>query len=87
MPRRPDTLSLRAQEYFLLRLALVQARIDAGLTQKALAKQLGRATSYVSKYETGERKLRIGYFVKICDVLDLDARREIMRVLRPEAFE
>lgn len=80
-------LSLRAQDYFVLRLALVQARIDAGLTQAALAKKLGRAQSHVSKYETGERKLSIGYFLKICDVLDLDARREIMRVLRPDAFE
>lgn len=51
------------------------------------SKQLGRASAYVSKYETDERKLRIGYFLKICDVLDLDARHEVMRAPRPEAFE
>lgn len=36
---------------------LRQARIDAGLTQSALAERLGKPQSYVSKAELGERRL------------------------------
>jgi transcriptional regulator with XRE-family HTH domain len=32
-------------------------KIEAGLTQVALSQALGRAQSYVSKYEANERKL------------------------------
>jgi transcriptional regulator with XRE-family HTH domain len=36
---------------------LRQIRVDAGLTQKELAKMLGKPQSYVSKAEVGERRL------------------------------
>lgn len=34
-------------------------RLEAGLTQEEVARRLGKPQSYVSKYETGERKLDI----------------------------
>lgn len=36
---------------------LKQVRCDAGLTQTDLAAKLGRAQSYVSDYERGQRRL------------------------------
>ena len=42
-----------------LRKILVQARHDAGLTQVALAKKLGRPQSFVSKCESGERRVDV----------------------------
>lgn len=41
----------------LFRDLLRQVRRDAGITQKELAKKLGKPQSYVSKAEMGERRL------------------------------
>jgi transcriptional regulator with XRE-family HTH domain len=48
-----------------LRELLVRARKDAKLTQADVAERLGKPQSYVSKYETGERRLDI---VELIDV-------------------
>lgn len=37
-----------------LREALIRARQDSGLTQKALAEKLGTNQAYISSYETGK---------------------------------
>ncbi|MGA8221904.1 MAG: helix-turn-helix transcriptional regulator [Candidatus Acidiferrales bacterium] len=44
-----------AYKRFLAR--LVQARRDAGLTQVEVAKRLGKAHSFLSKCELGERRV------------------------------
>ena len=38
---------------------LKKARIEAGLDQKEVAKLLGRSQSYVSKIESGQRRIDI----------------------------
>ena len=45
----------KAYKWFLAR--LVQARRDAGLTQVEVAKRLGKAHSFLSKCELGERRV------------------------------
>jgi len=45
----------RAYKRFLVR--LVQARRDAGLTQVEVARRLGKAHSFLSKCELGERRV------------------------------
>jgi transcriptional regulator with XRE-family HTH domain len=45
----------KAYKRFLAR--LIQARRDAGLTQVAVAKRLGKANSFLSKCELGERRV------------------------------
>ena len=45
------------QQDFLRRLR--QARTEAGLTQVEVAKRLGRSQSFVTKAETGERRLDV----------------------------
>ena len=45
---------------------LRQVRVEAGLTQEQLAERLGRPQSFVSKYETGERRLDILELREVC---------------------
>jgi len=63
---------LKSREYvrqyraFLQRLK--QARLDAGLTQVEVSHRLGRPQSFVSKCESGERRIdfvELQYFAKI----------------------
>lgn len=42
--------------YIEFRLALIRAREEVGLTQRDVAKRLGRSQSFVAKSETGERR-------------------------------
>ena len=44
----------------------------AGLTQVQLAKKLRRPQSFVSKYETGERRLDVVEFLEIAKALSAD---------------
>ena len=46
-------------EQKLVQKLLRSLRNNAGLTQNQLAKKLGKPQSYVSKYESGERRLDI----------------------------
>lgn len=50
----------------LLQEALKQIRLDAQLTQADLARRLGKPQSYVSKYESGERRLDIIEVQEVC---------------------
>jgi transcriptional regulator with XRE-family HTH domain len=50
-----DAAYHKAYKRFLTR--LVQARHDAGLTQVEVAKRLGKANSFMSKCELGERRV------------------------------
>jgi transcriptional regulator with XRE-family HTH domain len=49
------------------RMAIKQIRKKANLTQEELAVKMGKYQSYVSKYESGERKLD---YVEIVEILD-----------------
>ena len=46
-------------------------RIEKGLTQVDLAARLGLPQSYVSKYETGERRVDFVETSLICDALGI----------------
>lgn len=48
---------------------LREARADAGLTQEDVATRLNRPQSYVSKYESGERRLDVIEFLRVAKVL------------------
>ena len=50
-----DTAYHKAYKIFLVR--LVEARKQAGLTQVDVAKRLGKAHSFISKCELGERRV------------------------------
>ena len=46
-------------------------RLEKGLTQVDLAARLGLPQSYVSKYETGERRVDFVETALICDALGI----------------
>lgn len=51
---------------------LAEARKSAGLSQTELANKLGQRQQFVSKYESGERRLDVVEFVDVARALDLD---------------
>lgn len=52
--------------------ALIEGRIASGLTQVELAEKLKVRQSYVSNYETGERRLDVVEFILVCGAIGLD---------------
>lgn len=51
--------------YKALLRALIQARKAAGITQVELAARIGRRQTFVSKYETEERRLDVAEYIAI----------------------
>jgi transcriptional regulator with XRE-family HTH domain len=51
---------------------LAKERRSMGLTQTELAERLGRPQSFVSKYETGERRLDVIEFLEVALILQLN---------------
>lgn len=58
---------------------LKAVRQDAGLTQVQLADALGRPQSYVSKYESGERRLEVPEVDAICQAAGISLREFVDR--------
>jgi transcriptional regulator with XRE-family HTH domain len=56
-------------EYRLFCRLLRDARNKAGLTQQDVAKRLKRPQSYVSKYESAERRLDVIEFLRVTKAL------------------
>ncbi|NLE27013.1 MAG: helix-turn-helix transcriptional regulator [Clostridiaceae bacterium] len=47
---------------------LKQARVDAGFSQQVVADKLGKPQSYVSKIESGERRLDVAEVKKFAEI-------------------
>ena len=60
------------------------ARVRQDLTQIELSKILKKASSFVNKYETGERRLEVIEFFTICDVLNANPYDIINMVMDSE---
>jgi transcriptional regulator with XRE-family HTH domain len=63
----PKAHSVSAQEQ--LRTLLRQVRTEAGLTQTDVARRLGQPQSFVSKYESGERRLDVLELREVCQAI------------------
>lgn len=63
-----------SQERVALQETLTQIRLDAQLTQADLAIRLSKPQSYVSKYESGERRLDIIEIREICAALSMSLK-------------
>lgn len=55
--------------YTRLRDVLIEARRVKNLTQVEVANRLGKPQSFVSKYESGERRLDVIEFMEVCKAL------------------
>lgn len=63
---------LEHQKYELLRSELRKARLDKQLLQVNLAKKIGKPQSYISKVESGERRLDVIEYCQYCDGIGID---------------
>jgi transcriptional regulator with XRE-family HTH domain len=61
---------------------LVAERKSLGLSQEALAARLDRQQHYISRYETGDRRLAVAEFADVAVALGL-APGELIRELWP----
>jgi len=55
----PTEVARHSAEYEVFRRRLKQARVKARLTQAEAARKLGRPQSFVSKCESGERRVDV----------------------------
>lgn len=51
--------TIYSKDYKILVKKMRQSRIDAGLDQISVAKKLGKSQSYISKIESGQRRIDI----------------------------
>lgn len=61
----------KIQRYDFFQKTLVDARQKNSLTQQDVAFRLGRPQSFVSKYESGERRLDVIEFLDVCQALGI----------------
>ena len=74
----PKSHALSAQEQ--LRLLLRQVRNEAGLTQTDVAERVGQPQSFVSKYESGERRLDVLELRDVCSAVGVSLPDFIKRL-------
>ncbi|MBC3928097.1 helix-turn-helix transcriptional regulator [Undibacterium sp. CY21W] len=64
--------SLHSPAYVVFRQVMADTREHQGLTQAELANRLGKPQSFVSKYESGERRLDVVEFLLVCEALGVE---------------
>lgn len=64
--------SIYTKDYKEILNHLKQARIDSGLSQQSVAAKLGKPQSYISKIESGERRLDVIELKKIAEIYNKD---------------
>ncbi len=67
----PPQNSLHNKRHKALVDKLVQARIEAGMTQMEVAKRMGRTQRFISYCETGERRVDVVEFLDFCRAYEL----------------
>ena len=63
-----------------LQALLREVRTEAGLRQSDLAEKLGQPQSFVSKYESGERRLDILELREVCAALGISLHSFVSRL-------
>jgi transcriptional regulator with XRE-family HTH domain len=79
------TKSVHTKDYSQFLDLLIKARKEAGLTQAELAGKLERPQSYVSKYESGERRLDVVEFLDLAQAIGFDPAKLVKRLCRISA--
>lgn len=74
--------TIHTKEYKSFLEWLARKRQLAGLSQQQLADSLGKPQSYVSKYETGERRLDFLEVLDICIIIEADPSQFIEAYMR-----
>ena len=74
--------SLRSREHRCVIAVRVATRKAAGFTQQQLAARLRKPQSFVSKYETGERRLDVPEFIRVSRCLNAEPAALITKLAR-----
>lgn len=77
-PRRPNPVF--SDEYSVVREVLIEARHEAGLSQRALAARLGKTGSHVAMIERGQRRVDLLEFCRIAESLGISADALMHRI-------
>ena len=64
--------NIRLNQQKKLLVLLRGVRVEAGLTQSELASRLGTDQTFISKYESGERRLDILELREVCQGIGID---------------
>lgn len=73
------------KDHKLVGACLEAARKEAGVTQQELARRLGKPQSFVSAYETGQRRVDLLEFLVIAAALGIDAGPVFARIAESAA--
>jgi len=71
-------LTLKVEQKRLQAL-LREVRQEAGLRQTDLAKRLGQPQSFISKYESGERRLDLPELRQVCKAIGIPLKKFVER--------
>ncbi len=71
--------SIYSAEQIKLQALLRQVRAESKLTQVGLAERLGKPQSFVSKYESGERRLDLVELRQVCRCLSISLTKFVER--------
>jgi len=74
--------SLYSKNHKVFLALLKQVRLDAGMRQEDVAKRLKKPQSFVSKYESGERRLDILELGEISEAMGLSLAEFVRRLER-----
>ena len=72
-------------EHEKLRTLLENARLNAGLSKRALSIKLGKQPTFIARVERGERLLEVVEFLEICRALAVSPNRVIDQLLEAQA--
>ena len=61
---------------------LAEERMKAGFTQVRLSRMLGKQQSFVSKIETGERRLDVVELIEVLSYLNIEPVQFLKRLLQ-----
>jgi ribosome-binding protein aMBF1 (putative translation factor) len=81
MPKTTLRKTLRTKGHRALIDILVEAREQAGLTQRDLAARLRRPHSFIGRIEAGERRVDVIEFIEIARVMGFDPGPLFARLL------
>ena len=73
MPKPAPQKSIFSAEYDAFLVLLRKTRENAGLTQVQAAAKLKRPQSFVSKCESGERRVDVVELMRFCEAYGIDA--------------
>ena len=71
--------SIYTEQHRELIALLREIRLEAGLRQVELAHRLGQPQSFVSKYESGERRLDLLQLRQICEAVGISLQEFVKR--------